>query len=370
MRLAFFNHSHILGSGIDHVTHHLAEELGKRHEVTVLTYNAELSSPCYKVKLLPMPFKTSRVMAGVLAPLYLPATIEARHLLSQYDTVITQLYPANVIPTGLKTKHIYVEWGVQTSSLFANPMEKAYIYGLDRMNDFAVRHADLVIAPSIEVWDRITNRMGIDALNLNLYGIDLNYFNRNVSPKPVYEEYPDLEGNKVILFAGRVSPHKNIHLLIKAFYLVKKSLHDTKLLLVGRPSFPAYFKELQELIKALKLEDDVILAGLVSREMLPACYAAASVFCVCSPWEGLLIPEPMGMALPMVAYDTPTHRQTVEHGQTGLLVNELKPEALASALIGILSDDKLRHDMGERAYGIARKKFDYQEIAANLEAYV
>lgn len=372
MRICFANHTMVLGSGIDHVTHNLANELALREVDTkgcgvgVIAMQTELMSPrhYWLHKATAPPFGR---LGMVASPLWPPSVMSMRNWMGRYDIVLTQMHPSCLfphLPTKINnTKHVFIEWGVQASNLFPKKQEMAYIGILRKAHGYAIQHADMVIAPAKAVAAQIKRDYGVDAVNMNLYGIDLGYFNRETSPKLVYKKYPQLEGRPVVLFAGRVSPHKNIDMLIDAFYLLRASLPDAKLLLVGRPSFPYYENELHDRVIKKGLVPHVVFAGLVPQEELPAYFAAASVFCVCSAWEGYLIPEPMAMGLPIVAYHTDVHAETVVNGLTGVLVNELTPYAFSRGLLEALQK---REDLGENAYLTAKWKYDYKMIAIKL----
>lgn len=373
MRIALVNHSHILGSGIDHVAHNLAKELGKRNEVTVYTYNSEIQGENYEVVTIGLPMANNRIISGVLSPLCFSSVRAMRTRLKYYDVAISQMYPACLLPLlpSKISKSVYIEWGVQAINLFARPSEKAYIWALQKAHGYAIKHSDIVITPSVEVEEMVKSKYHRTPSNLNLYGVDFEYFDKDkADAEVVYRKYPQLRDKKIVLFAGRVSPHKNIHTLIRAMWAVKQRIPESMLLLVGRPSFSHYDRELDCLIQELCMEDTVIRAGLVSREDLPSYFKCASLFGYCSEWEGLLNPEPLAMGLPMVCHDTPTNRQTVDDYVTGRLVQDNTPKAYANVIANLLSDnDKLR-EMSQNAYVVARERFDYKVIAQKLEEVI
>ena len=72
----------------------------------------------------------------------------------------------------------------------------------------------------------------------------------------------------------------------------------------------------------------------------------------------------------MVAFDITSNSETIKHGETGLLVKELTPEAFASALITLLKDDKLRTEMGKKGYQWAKQTLDFDVIAENFEKFI
>ncbi|MEE8561276.1 MAG: glycosyltransferase family 4 protein, partial [Gemmatimonadota bacterium] len=99
------------------------------------------------------------------------------------------------------------------------------------------------------------------------------------------------------------------------------------------------------------LEASVELLGeLPTMEAVKAEYRRADVFCLPSLQEGfgIVFLEAMAAGLPIVALRTAAIPEVVPDGETGLLVNPDRPEALREALIRLLRDHGLRAAMGGR----------------------
>lgn len=72
--------------------------------------------------------------------------------------------------------------------------------------------------------------------------------------------------------------------------------------------------------------------------------------------------EPMAMGKPIITTDTDGCRRTVEHGRNGFLIAPRDANALAEAILSILSDDSMRGRMGEYSRSKAEKEFDEARI--------
>ena len=72
--------------------------------------------------------------------------------------------------------------------------------------------------------------------------------------------------------------------------------------------------------------------------------------------------EPMAMGKPIVTTNTDGCRRTVEQGLNGLLIAPRDANALAEAILCIMSDDDMRKRMGEYARSKAENEFDEAEI--------
>ena len=63
------------------------------------------------------------------------------------------------------------------------------------------------------------------------------------------------------------------------------------------------------------------------------------------PW-GLVFPEAMAHSIPCVGSTVESIPEILDHGRAGLLVSPDDVEALAGALLRLLSDDDLARDLG------------------------
>jgi glycosyltransferase involved in cell wall biosynthesis len=87
----------------------------------------------------------------------------------------------------------------------------------------------------------------------------------------------------------------------------------------------------------------------------------ADVFLLCSRQESLplSVREGMTAGLPTVATRVGGVPETVEDGESGLLVPKEDPEALAKAMARLAADADRRQAMGRRAAEIVHEKFNY-----------
>ena len=75
-------------------------------------------------------------------------------------------------------------------------------------------------------------------------------------------------------------------------------------------------------------------------------------------------------ATPVVVTKVGALPEVVDDGETGLIVPPSDPEALAKAVVTILSDDKLRNEMGKNALKKAETDLSWDRIArTTVETY-
>lgn len=377
MKIAFVNHVLALGDGISTVIWNLAKSLAKEHEVTIFTFNSDYKTANgLQIQEVSMPFKKNKFINPTLLPLFQNKWAEVRNHLRQYQVINTQLYPANLIPLfPSKIKgplHILTEWSMKKNPNF--PLyEKIYAEFAEKVDGYATRHADRVIAPSVYVERYVKEKFGVDAVRMYIDGVDFSIFDKNlVSPNDIYDRYPALKDSPMILLVtGSLYQHKNVETLIKSLKIVRKGIPEAKLVIVGRYQKNLnYYRHLLELIQEEGLKDSIFFTGVVSWQDLPKYYAACDVYATCSLWEGFLRAEAFAMEKPMVAFDVTANSETIKHGENGLLVKELTSEAFASALLTLLRDDDLRAEMGRNGYQWAKENLDFDAIAQNFVKFV
>ncbi len=153
-----------------------------------------------------------------------------------------------------------------------------------------VKNADAAISISKFLQGELKKKTGLDS-EVRYVKIDHDRFNSGVAAKHkkqidgVIKAY-ELE-SPVLLYVGRISPHKGVHLLLDAFKLVREELPSATLIIVGKHTFAKYSQQLQK--KASEI-GGVAFAGFIPDDDLPAFYGACDVYVTCSLWEGFDIP--------------------------------------------------------------------------------
>jgi glycosyltransferase involved in cell wall biosynthesis len=169
------------------------------------------------------------------------------------------------------------------------------------------------------------------------------------------------EGTPVALWVGRPVTFKNVPMLVRAFGLVKGVLPDARLVLAGDMRGTT----IPEQIAALDLQDAISLPGPVPHADLPALCRIATVYAHSSNYEGfgLVLAEAAASGVPAVTTATDGAAETVVDGQSGLLVPVGDEQALANALIALLSDPARAAQMGAFARDHVRQTLDERQLA-------
>ncbi|NPV91441.1 MAG: glycosyltransferase family 4 protein [Firmicutes bacterium] len=204
---------------------------------------------------------------------------------------------------------------------------------------------DTVITPTSKV-KQILDDYGVKSpIEVLPTGIDLDRF-KNGDRQWLRKKFGLSQGDKVLLFVGRLSKEKNLEFLIRAFTRIA-GLPDVYLVLVAQgPEEDA----LKELVRDLGLGDRVIFAGRMVDDDLVNSYYGADLFVFPSVTEtqGLVVVEAMATGLPVVALDAFGVSEMVDNGINGILTDH-DLECFSSAVITLLRDEQMWKQMSENA---------------------
>jgi glycosyltransferase involved in cell wall biosynthesis len=160
-----------------------------------------------------------------------------------------------------------------------------------------------------------------------------------------------------------MQPYKGFHVLLDAVRrLRQQGREDVVLALCGEgPQLP----ELRE--QARPLGEQVRFLG--RRDDVPQLLGGATIAVVPSLWEeafGLAVAEGMAAGVPVVASRIGGIPEQVEDGQSGLLVPPGDADALAGALLRLLSDPEERTRLAAQGRERARNHFSIERTVAAL----
>lgn len=169
----------------------------------------------------------------------------------------------------------------------------------------------------------------------------------------------------LVLYAGVLTPLKNVHTLVDAFARVCPLHPQARLQLVGGEEDQAYVHQLRAQVERLCLSGRVEFAGPLAQSELAQRMAEATVLVLPSRSEGLgrVVFEAMATGTPVIGANVGGIPSMVTPGETGWLVDPDDESALAKALDAALSDPVRTRVLGENARAFARRFF-------STEAYV
>jgi glycosyltransferase involved in cell wall biosynthesis len=196
-----------------------------------------------------------------------------------------------------------------------------------------------------------------------------------------------------LLFVGRVSPEKGVHVLLAALREVVDAVPDASLTVVGGhgqlpyeylvglsddgkvsdlarfyrgPARDAYIEHLRGQLRELDLTERVTFTGLLPYAEVIGHYRTATVLVNPSFSEsfGRSPVEAMASGLPVIGTRVGGMLDTVVDGETGRLVPAGDAASLAAAILQLHRNPRLRERMGEAGRERAQRLFAWDRIAA------
>jgi glycosyltransferase involved in cell wall biosynthesis len=172
-----------------------------------------------------------------------------------------------------------------------------------------------------------------------------------------------------LLYAGRISPHKNVVRMIEAFSALKTELEkdqvypDLKLIIIGDDL--SGNPDLRRTVIRSGMQNDVRFLGFVPIEVLRTFYDAAKIFVFPSLYEGFGLPplEAMAHGTPVVTSNVTSLPEVV--GNAAVLVHPENVFEIMRALHRVLMDQPLREKMKERSLRQA-KKFSWEKSVRRI----
>jgi glycosyltransferase involved in cell wall biosynthesis len=204
-------------------------------------------------------------------------------------------------------------------------------------------------------------------------------------------------GGEKILFVGRVSPEKGVHILLDAFREVLVRHPQAQLEIVGPTGIVPYefavavsddinVSSLAEFYRGLRKRShydayirqqllppewkQVNMVGGIPHSSVVNHYRDADIFAFTSVWDepfGIPMVEAMACGLPVVAARGGAVPEIVINGKTGLLVERNNANALAQAIVRLLEDEELRKSMGRVGRQRASELFTWARSADKLK---
>lgn len=194
-----------------------------------------------------------------------------------------------------------------------------------------------------------------------------------------------------LLYVGRISPEKGVHVLLEAFERIVSTHPDATLTIVG-PEWVAPREDITDLfldravVSSLERYYDggylqqmkqslspaaaqrVTFAGLVKHSDVAAHYAKADIYISPSLYEsfGMSIIEAMVAGVPVVAARGGAVPDLIANNRTGLLVDVANPSAIADAVIGLAANPQLRRALSTDARSIVCERFSWDTISSDL----
>ncbi|MCA9908198.1 MAG: glycosyltransferase family 4 protein [Anaerolineae bacterium] len=323
-------------------------------------------------------------------PWYFPRYINqiARELSAETWDVIHITHIPQYAPV-IKRHNPGTKIAMEIQALWLSQFDPALVRGYLDATDLILTCADFVTNALVEALPEYADRAR------TLYnGIDIERFllaHAERAPAPV--DQPE------VLFVGRISPEKGVHVLIEAFAQVAERYPQATLNIVGGTSAigyhflipmeddpivrdlarfyhpltkrDRYLAQLQAKIPPY-LRERVHFRGSIPNQEVRDYLRRATVFAFPSVWQepfGIALIEGMASGAPVVATRGGGPLEIIDDGLTGLLVERNDADALAQAMLNLIEQPALATQLGQAAQARIEHLFTWDQCADQLMDY-
>lgn len=204
-----------------------------------------------------------------------------------------------------------------------------------------------------------------------------------------YWDSPASRQHRTLLYVGRMSPEKGVHVLLEAFEALCRRMPDVQLTMIGaQGQVPAgylvslsedprvrnlarfydaegYWPKLQRQMDRPALRGRVACHDAIDHNTLPGLYRKSYALIQPSLSEAFGIPlvEAMSSGIPVVASRVGGMPEIVQDGRCGRLVEPDDPAQLAEAIERLLDDHASARQMGRAGRQRVTEQFTWQSVA-------
>jgi colanic acid/amylovoran biosynthesis glycosyltransferase len=271
--------------------------------------------------------------------------------------------------------HIHAPWagGPATAAWVASRLTGIPFSMAGRAGDIYPPDGALAEKIAESAFVRVNNRANVDYLSLQAprHADKINLIYNSLTLRENGQAEVAMTPPYKLMAVGRFARTKGFDVLLRACKLLKDQGIAFKLTLVGS-GFQGPM--LLRLRKSMSLEDCVDMPGFLPHDQLTYMLKSHDMLVVPSvvhatgDRDGIpnVIMEALSHRLPVVATDVCGIPEVIRHGETGLVVCQKDPEALARAILDMASDRERAMSMAAAGCALVKQMFDPQQNASAL----
>jgi glycosyltransferase involved in cell wall biosynthesis len=294
------------------------------------------------------------------------------HSQNPFDVIDTpELLAEGLMPAVTKVAPLLIRLYTPHSKFIAEKLHSVtpsfdhqFVAMLERV---AMRAADVITSPSDDLAEFVSNDLNYPR---ELIQIVRNPIDPDVFSPEGAKELPS-DGRKTVLFVGRLEERKGIRYLVEAIPEIVKSYKNVRFVIIGDDTVNAEIKQtsvlaqLKETLSKNGCVDNVQFINRVALNSLPAYYRSADVCVVPSVYDNspYTCLEAMSCGRAVVGTSAGGTREYLIDGESGIIVPPRDANALAEAILRILTDDNEQQRLSLNARARVLEKFQRKEIA-------
>ena len=168
---------------------------------------------------------------------------------------------------------------------------------------------------------------------------------------------------KIVLYVGRMVPEKGVNVLVGSIPQVIASMPEAKFVFIG----DGYYRsEYMSIAHGLGVAHKCFFTGFIEKDSVVRKLFTLADACVFPSFYepfGIVALEAMAAGTPVIVSDIGGLSEIIDHGHTGLKVPVNNSNALARAIISLLSDPGLASSLRKNALEKVRKIYHWHRIA-------
>jgi glycosyltransferase involved in cell wall biosynthesis len=182
-----------------------------------------------------------------------------------------------------------------------------------------------------------------------------------------YGRFPQLRGQRILLFLSRIHPKKGVDLLIEAFAAVARADPRLQLVIAG-PDQVGWQAALQQRAAELGIADRITWPGMLSGELKWGAFRCAELFCLPSHQEnfGIVVAEALACGLPVAIAEPVNISAEVAAAGAGLVHADTVAGTSAALRQWLALPADQQGQMGQRGLQLFRERFDFAAVARHL----
>jgi phosphatidylinositol alpha-1,6-mannosyltransferase len=236
----------------------------------------------------------------------------------------------------------------------------------------ALKQADAVVAVSQWTGRRVLESgIASEKLKIIYNGVDHNRFFPGDADGSIQARH-SLAGKRVILTVARLDPRKGHETVLRAIPAICREIPNLVYLIVGDGPGRA---ALEELVRALRIDEHVIFTGEVGEREVPAYYRTCDLFVQPNRRTidgddegfGLVFLEAAACQRAVVGGRSGGVPEAVIDGTTGILVDGHSVEETTAAIIQLLANPELANRMAIEGW-LRSRRFNWGDTASRFAA--